>query len=245
MDDGDEGDHVLTELLCAYVPDVVLIRHAKEAAGQEVTNAADSFEGAVGFFDISGFSKLSHELHVDERTKRGSFKLPSPANRKGSIGAFDSASTKELRGTRLSTERVALDEGGKKSHRFSQECQPTDEASSFEPAHEDAALKPAPYSAVRGFGAGVSVMEEAQLAARGLSAESLAAELNSVIGRIVVIVNAWGGDVISFVGDALIVVWRNENMGKIVTDVRCSCISRVECPLALLTCVHVFVVFLG
>ena len=59
------------------------------------------------------------------------------------------------------------------------------------------------------------VVDEAALAGRGVSAaEALADALNRVFGRLVAVVNAWGGDIISWCGDAMIIVWHNAQVDQ-------------------------------
>ena len=63
---------LLGQRLSAYVPEAVLRWHAEAVDAHASERAyepgnSERFEAAVGFFDISGFSKLSHAVHLKER----------------------------------------------------------------------------------------------------------------------------------------------------------------------------------
>ena len=68
---------LLGQRLSAYVPEAVLRWHAEAVDAHASERAyepgnSERFEAAVGFFDISGFSKLSHALHLKERAEEES-----------------------------------------------------------------------------------------------------------------------------------------------------------------------------
>ena len=83
---------LLGQRLSAYVPEAVLRWHAEAVDAHASERAyepgnSERFEAAVGFFDISGFSKLSHALHLKERAEEESRQRSSGRRRSTDVEA--------------------------------------------------------------------------------------------------------------------------------------------------------------
>ena len=88
---------LLGQRLSAYVPEAVLRWHAEAVDAHASERAyepgnSERFEAAVGFFDISGFSKLSHALHLKERAEMGDI-VPGKGRFPTPVFAVDKAGT--------------------------------------------------------------------------------------------------------------------------------------------------------
>lgn len=136
-----DDDSAVSERIRNFVPRMVLQRLelGPVTAGEMVRT-----EAAVGFFDISGFTKLSNELAIQEHQDR--IKMMATAKeRQSSSGII----------------------WGGVGNKFA----------------------------------------AATLTGQGLSAEMLTSQLNRMFGSVIEVIERYGGDIIKFVGDAMIVLW--------------------------------------
>ncbi|KAJ8609029.1 hypothetical protein CTAYLR_008713 [Chrysophaeum taylorii] len=138
----EDGGIALSERIQCFVPRTVLERLEEgPVEGGEMVRT----EAAVGFFDISGFTKLSTELAAKEHQSHQNV-MNKSRYRRSSFGTIGGADAGEAFAT-------------------------------------------------------------ASLTARGLSAEVLTLQLNKMFGSVIEVIERHGGDIIKFVGDAMIVMW--------------------------------------
>ena len=114
----------------------------------------ERLDGAIGFFDISGFTKLSNALQTDQTDAAAKL-------------------TKSTRGRRSSFGRIG-DLNAQSGHNFA----------------------------------------TAARAGAGVSAEQLTDQINPIFLAVVEVIERYGGDIVKFVGDAMIVLWPARSLGN-------------------------------
>ena len=208
------NDHL--EQAKTYLPICVIrdIENRTKANKSPIRNLGEygheEFNGACAFFDISGFSKLASRL--GKREKEESEKKRSFQN-KQQARRSDGFTTGVVRGNSLL---------GKKSSVSAKNLM-LSRAETIARQHE-ASLKLLP-----------KILSER----RGMGAETLAYAIKELFGKMVDRIQAFGGDIIKFAGDALICVWAGNS--KIPVGVLVY--HAIQCGFALST--HVESISLG
>ena len=183
----DSSLHSQIHNALTYLPTIVARNiEARTVAGKNPIRCLgeyghEEFNGACAFFDISGFSKLASRLGKREREE--SKKRRRQTN---NTAGFDTtkAEHSQVRGNSLL---------GKKSNVSAKNLM-LSRAETIAQQHE----------------ANLKLLPEILSARRGMGAETLAYAIKELFGKLVDRIQAAGGDIIKFAGDALICVWSGD-----------------------------------
>lgn len=200
-----------------YVPSIV-VRDIKDRIAQGKRSVRTlgeygdvEFQGACAFFDISGFSKLASRLGRREK-EESQEKKDAVERRRSTTLALD-------RSMRLVRNNSLLGRGSmitKKGIMLSR-------SETIARQHE----------------ASLQLLPKILSERRGMGAETLALAIKELFGKLVDRIEAAGGDIIKFAGDALICVWSGEKK----TPVGVLVYHAIQCGFELST--HVESISLG
>ncbi|KAF0689897.1 Aste57867_18693 [Aphanomyces stellatus] len=197
-----KGDKKELEILCRYVPRVVLSQYAHSRVALKEP-ATTTFPAVMALFDISGFSSLADRLAKEENVKPlvGVDIAPKrPSTSSGHI-AKQPQPTMDL--SRLASHRRIshASTGRQDSVRGDDAPINTSKRSSNAPSFSNKEKR----ASVGGNAGGGS--SDMGLMRTGMAVEQLTKTLNQTLAPVIDIITQFNGDIIKFAGDAMIVMW--------------------------------------